>query len=89
MFDFDNPPSRAGTNAEKYTARERLFGREDVMPFWVADMEFAVAPYIGCRMRAASASLMTGATANSISATQNGMTSSRPKRRSRAVYFSA
>jgi len=46
MFDFDNPPSRAGTNAEKYTARERLFGREDVMPFWVADMEFAVAPVI-------------------------------------------
>ena len=46
MFDFDNPPSRAGTYAEKYTARERLFGREDVMPFWVADMEFAVAPVI-------------------------------------------
>ena len=46
MFDFDTPISRAGTHAEKYTARERLFGRKDVMPFWVADMEFAVAPAI-------------------------------------------
>ncbi|MGW8161865.1 MAG: MalY/PatB family protein [Desulfobulbales bacterium] len=46
MFDFDTPPSRAGTQAEKYMARERLFGRHDVMPFWVADMEFAVAPAI-------------------------------------------
>ncbi|MDW7772290.1 MAG: PatB family C-S lyase [Desulfobulbaceae bacterium] len=46
MFDFDNPPSRAGTCAVKYTSRARLFGREDVMPFWVADMEFATAPAI-------------------------------------------
>lgn len=46
MHDFDRPPSRAGTDAEKYTARMRLFGRKDVMPFWVADMEFAVAPAI-------------------------------------------
>ena len=41
MFDFDTPVSRAGTNAEKYTALKRLFGRDDVLPFWVADMEFA------------------------------------------------
>ena len=46
MYDFDEAPSRAGTHAEKYTARTRLFGREDVLPFWVADMEFAVAPAI-------------------------------------------
>ena len=46
MFDFDTPVSRAGTHAEKYTALNRLFGREDVLPFWVADMEFSVAPAI-------------------------------------------
>ena len=46
MFDFDTPISRAGTHAEKYTALKRLFGREDVLPFWVADMEFTVAPSI-------------------------------------------
>ncbi len=46
MFDFDTSISRAGTHAEKYTLRRRLFGREDIIPFWVADMEFAVAPAI-------------------------------------------
>jgi cystathionine beta-lyase len=46
MHDFDSVLSRQGTDAEKYTARFRLFGREDVMPFWVADMEFAAAPVI-------------------------------------------
>ena len=46
MFDFDTPISRAGTHAEKYTALKRLYGREDILPFWVADMEFPVAPSI-------------------------------------------
>ena len=46
MFDFDTTLSREGTNAEKYTSLKRLFGREDVLPFWVADMEFSVAPAI-------------------------------------------
>lgn len=46
MFDFDNPITRAGTHAEKYTALKRLYGREDILPFWVADMEFAVAPAV-------------------------------------------
>lgn len=46
MFDFDHPPSRHKTHAEKYTALGRLYGRDDVLPFWVADMEFATAPTI-------------------------------------------
>lgn len=46
MFDFDTYISRAATHAEKYTALGRLFGREDLLPFWVADMEFPVAPAI-------------------------------------------
>jgi cystathionine beta-lyase len=46
MGNFDTLISRAGTSAEKYTALERLFGREDILPFWVADMEFAAAPAI-------------------------------------------
>lgn len=32
---------RAHSNAEKYTLREKLFGTEDVIPLWVADMDFA------------------------------------------------
>lgn len=32
---------RSGTNAEKYTLRQKLFGTEDVEPMWVADMDIA------------------------------------------------
>ena len=39
MFDFSTAASREQTNAEKYTLREELFGTEDVLPAWVADMD--------------------------------------------------
>ncbi|WP_372793956.1 MalY/PatB family protein [Pontiella sp.] len=39
VYDFDTPVSRLGTHAEKYDARERFFGKADVEPFWVADMD--------------------------------------------------
>ncbi len=32
---------RSGSNAEKYTLREKLFHTEEVMPMWVADMDIA------------------------------------------------
>lgn len=38
-FDFDTPVDRSGTSSMKW---ERYPGR-DVLPFWVADMDFAVA----------------------------------------------
>ncbi len=41
MFDFDTPLSRAGTHSVKYDLRRQRFGREDVLPLWVADMDFA------------------------------------------------
>ncbi|MBE0499174.1 MAG: putative C-S lyase [Campylobacterales bacterium] len=37
--DFNKAPSREGTNAEKYVKREKLFGSEEVLPMWVADMD--------------------------------------------------
>lgn len=40
--DFDRIISRAGTHSFKYDARKELFGREDILPLWVADMDFAV-----------------------------------------------
>lgn len=43
-FDFDAPTDRAGTGCEKYDGRRRKFGREDVIPLWVADMDFAAPP---------------------------------------------
>jgi cystathionine beta-lyase len=42
MVDFDKPLSREGTHAEKYDAKLRKFGTNDVMPLWVADMDLAV-----------------------------------------------
>lgn len=40
-FDFDTPLDRAGTHSVKYALRRAKFGREDVLPLWVADMDFA------------------------------------------------
>jgi cystathionine beta-lyase len=37
--DFNRIVDRTGTNAEKYTLRQKLFGTEDVLPMWVADMD--------------------------------------------------
>jgi len=38
-IDFNKAPSRKYTNAEKYALREKLFGSEEVLPMWVADMD--------------------------------------------------
>ena len=38
--NFDQIVDRTGTGAIKYIRRKALFGREDVIPLWVADMEF-------------------------------------------------
>lgn len=40
-FDFDRPIDRTGTAALKWDARRQVFGREDLIPLWVADMDFA------------------------------------------------
>jgi cystathionine beta-lyase len=40
-IDFDCPISRNGTSSVKYDARVVHFGRPDVIPLWVADMDFA------------------------------------------------
>lgn len=40
-YNFDEVISREGTNCEKFDARAQIFGRADVIPMWVADMDFA------------------------------------------------
>ncbi len=40
--EFDRIISRNGTCSLKYDARMSKFGRSDVLPLWVADMDFAV-----------------------------------------------
>ena len=40
-FDFDRPIERKGTASVKHDGREAYFGTADVLPMWVADMDFA------------------------------------------------
>lgn len=39
IHPFDEVIDRNGTNAEKYTLRQKLFGTDEVLPMWVADMD--------------------------------------------------
>ena len=41
-FDFDRIIPREGTGALKWDGRDGVFGSDDVLPLWVADMDFAV-----------------------------------------------
>ncbi len=46
MYDFDQLWDRKGTNCLKWDATETFFGKKDLLPLWVADMDFPVAPGI-------------------------------------------
>jgi cysteine-S-conjugate beta-lyase len=50
-YDFDALIDRKGSGCYKYDALKMLFGREDLLPLWVADMDFCVAPEISEAMR--------------------------------------
>ncbi len=39
-YDFELPVSRRGTDCVKYDGLSHFFGRDDLMPMWVADMDF-------------------------------------------------
>lgn len=39
-YNFDEPINRMGTNAIKWDATEKLFGEKELLPLWVADMDF-------------------------------------------------
>ena len=40
-YDFDRRIDRLGTACEKWDGLESQFGSPDLLPMWVADMEFA------------------------------------------------
>jgi len=44
--DFDQLITRDHTNSLKYEARQTMFGQQDVIPLWVADMDFASPPQV-------------------------------------------
>ena len=45
-YDFDTPIDRRNTFSFKWDCDMDYFGRDDVIPMWVADMDFACAPCI-------------------------------------------
>ncbi len=40
-YDFDRIVERRGTGSFKWDTNQERFGRDDLIPFWVADMDFA------------------------------------------------
>ncbi|HET8808178.1 MAG TPA: PatB family C-S lyase [Methylophaga sp.] len=52
QFNFGQPIARADTGAQKYDNRQLIFGQPDVIPLWVADMDFAVPPAVSAALQA-------------------------------------
>lgn len=46
QYDFDTIIDRHHTGAMKTDVLCERYGREDLIPLWIADMDFAVAPCI-------------------------------------------
>ena len=45
-YDFDKVIDRTGTGALKHDVLEERYGSPDLLPLWVADMDFATPPFI-------------------------------------------
>ena len=45
-YNFDKVIDRSGTSAEKVEGLKHIWGRTDLIPLWVADMDFQTAPAI-------------------------------------------
>jgi len=46
IYNFDKIIDRKGTESVKYDLKGVIFGKEDVLPMWVADMDFEVPAFI-------------------------------------------
>ncbi len=46
MWNFDEAIPREKTNCIKYDWREKVFGKADIIPMWVADMDFKTPHFI-------------------------------------------
>lgn len=46
QYNFDTIIDRRGTDALKVDAIPNIWGRDDLLPLWVADMDFATPPFI-------------------------------------------
>lgn len=45
-YDFDRQIDRRGTDSVKYDLNGEVFGKPDILPMWVADMDFEVPDFI-------------------------------------------
>ncbi len=50
-WNFDDVPQREGTNSIKYDLRKETFGAPDVIPMWVADMDFRTPDFVITALR--------------------------------------
>lgn len=62
-YDFDTVIDRSGNRAAKYDERLKKFGTEDVLPLWIADMDFRTAQPIIDALRARAEEGIWGYTA--------------------------
>lgn len=46
MYNFDEIVNRKGSSCLKWDMTDKFFGQSDLLPLWVADMDFATAPGI-------------------------------------------
>ncbi|WP_312906532.1 hypothetical protein [Tissierella praeacuta] len=46
MYDFHIITNRYKTNSLKWDGLKERYGREDLIPLWVADMDFEASPLI-------------------------------------------
>lgn len=51
MYDFDKVVNRRGTHSYKWDALQRVYGRTDLLPMWVADMDWPTPPFIKDALR--------------------------------------
>lgn len=45
-YDFDEVIERRGTDSVKWDGVKKVWGRDDLLPMWVADMDFRTAPFV-------------------------------------------
>lgn len=60
--EFDRVIPRSGTASLKYDGRKNFFGTDDVLPLWVADMDFAVPAVVQDALAARAAHAIYGYT---------------------------
>lgn len=50
-YNFDKPVDRTGTDDVKHEGRIEHWGREDLLPLWVADMDWETPAFITDALR--------------------------------------